>query len=192
MMREPTSLRSPHIRSERARIADLAPPVADKVTVAPFARGVTAREVPAGTASAALLVQGVTGTISRWQAGRQGDRYGHTRLLIPAIVTCALGLAGLTWLGSPAAVLIGLALFGAGFGVAENSTFALLLERLPEDKASALWNLAYDAGYGAGPVAFGLVSARTGYPLGFALTGALVLAALPAALRGRRADKAGS
>ena len=145
-----------------------------------------AREVPAGTASAALLVQGVTDTVCRWQAGRQGDRYGHTRLLIPAIVVCALGLAALIWLGSPAAVLIGLALFGAGFGVVENSTFALLLERLPEDKASALWNLAYDAGYGAGPVVFGLVSARTGYPLGFALTGVLVLAALPAALRGRR------
>jgi predicted MFS family arabinose efflux permease len=84
-------------------------------------------------------------------------------------------------------VLVGLALFGAGFGVVENSTFALLLDRLPEDRASALWNLAYDAGYGAGPVVFGLASARTGYRVGFAVTGLLVLAAVPAALRERRA-----
>ena len=146
-----------------------------------------ARQVPTGTASAALLVQSVADTVSRWQAGRQGDRHGHARLLIPAVVACALGLAVLIWLASPAAVLAGLALFGAGFGVVENSTFALLLDRLPEDRASALWNLAYDAGYGAGPVMFGLVSAHTGYPAGFAVTGLLVLAAVPAALRERRA-----
>ena len=42
----------------------------------------------------------------------------------------------------------GMVLFGAGFGVIENATFALLIEQLPEAKASALWNLAYDAGYG--------------------------------------------
>jgi MFS family permease len=146
-----------------------------------------AREVPSGTASAALLVQAITATISRWQAGRHGDRYGHTRLLIPAVVASAAGLAVMSWLASPAAVLAGMALFGAGFGVVENSTFALLIERLPEAKASALWNLAYDAGYGAGPVMFGLFSAHAGYPAGFALTGVLVLAAVPAAVRERRA-----
>jgi len=145
-----------------------------------------AREVPSGIASAALLVQAITATISRWQAGRHGDRYGHARLLVPALVGSAAGLAVMIWLASPTAVLAGMALFGAGFGVVENSTFALLIERLPEAKASALWNLAYDAGYGVGPVMFGLVSGHTGYPLGFALTGVGVLAALPAALRERR------
>ena len=73
--------------------------------------------------------------------------------------------------------------FGAGFGVIENATFALLIEQLPEAKASTLWNLAYDAGYGAGPAVFGLFIAHTGYPVAFALTGTLMLAALPAALR---------
>ena len=145
-----------------------------------------ARELPGGVASAALLVEAITATISRWQAGRHGDRYGQTRLLIPAVVASAAGLAAMIWLASPAAVLAGMALFGAGFGVVENSTFALLLERLPEAKASALWNLAYDAGYGVGPVAFGLFTAHAGYPAGFALTGVVVLAALPAALRERR------
>jgi MFS family permease len=146
-----------------------------------------ARGVPSGTASTALLVQSITATLSRWQAGRRGDRIGHARLLVPAVIAAALGMGALIWLASPAAMLAGLALFGAGFGVAENSTFALLIERLPEDRASALWNLAYDAGYGAGPVMFGLFSAQTGYPAGFALTGLLVLAAVPAARRERTA-----
>ena len=65
-------------------------------------------------------------------------------------------------------------------------SFALLIERLAEAKASALWNLAYDTGYGAGPAVFGLICVRTGYPAAFALTGALILATVPVALRERK------
>ncbi len=90
------------------------------------------------------------------------------------------------WLASPVMVFASMVLFGAGFGVIENATFALLIERLPEAQASSVWNLAYDAGYGAGPAVFGLFAARTGYPAAFALTGILVLAALPAAIRAQR------
>ena len=67
----------------------------------------------------------------------------------------------------------------------ENATFALLIEQLPQAKASTLWNLAYDAGYGAGPAVFGPLAARTGYPAAFAPTGILVLAVVPAARRER-------
>jgi MFS family permease len=146
-----------------------------------------AKGVPSGTASAALLVQAITATLSRWQAGRHGDRYGHARLLIPALVLVALGMTAVAWLAAPVAIFAGMVLFGAGFGVIENATFALLIEQQPEARASARWNLAYDAGYGLGPAAFGLFSARTGYPAAFALTGALALAVLPAALRERQA-----
>ena len=77
---------------------------------------------------------------------RHGDRYGHARLLIPALAVAALGMAAMMVLSSPVAIFAGMVLFGAGFGVIENATFALLIEQLPEAKASALWNLAYDAG----------------------------------------------
>jgi MFS family permease len=142
--------------------------------------------VSSDLSSAALLVTTLSATLTRWQAGRHGDRYGHARLLIPALALAALGMAAMLWLASPALMFVGMALFGAGFGVIENATFALLLERLPEATASALWNFAYDAGYGAGPAVFGLFAARTGYPPAFALTGVLVLAVLPAALRERK------
>src|SRR5580704_11993725 len=146
-----------------------------------------AKGIPSNLSSAALLVQAITATLSRWQAGRHGDRYGHARLLIPALAVAALGMAAMMALGSPVLIFAGMVLFGAGFGVIENATFALLIEQLPEAKASALWNFAYDAGYGAGPAVFGLICVRTGYPAAFALTGALVLAAVPAALRERKA-----
>jgi MFS family permease len=145
-----------------------------------------ARGVPSNLSSAALLVTTLTATISRWQAGRHGDRIGHVRLLIPALVVAAVGMGLMIGLASPVLIFAGMALFGAGFGVIENATFALLLEQLPEAKASALWNLAYDAGYGAGPAVFGLITARTGYPAAFALTGVLIAAALPVAITYRR------
>jgi predicted MFS family arabinose efflux permease len=89
-------------------------------------------------------------------------------------------------LDSPAPLFAGLVLFGAGFGVLESATFARLLEQQPEATASARWNFAYDAGYGAGPAVFGLFCARTGYPAAFALTGVVVLAVVPLALRERK------
>jgi predicted MFS family arabinose efflux permease len=146
-----------------------------------------AKGIPSNLASAALLVQAITATLSRWQAGKHGDRYGHTRLLIPALAVAALGMAAMIVLGSPVVIFAGMVLFGAGFGVIENATFALLIEQLPEAKASALWNLAYDAGYGAGPALFGLICVSTGYPAAFGLTGVLILATLPAAWRERKA-----
>src|SRR5689334_7379161 len=145
-----------------------------------------AKGIPSNLASAALLVQAITATLSRWQAGKHGDRYGHTRLLIPALAVAALGMAAMIVLGSPVMIFAGMVLFGTGFGVIENATFALLIEQLPEAKASALWNLAYDAGYGAGPAVFGLVCVSTGYPAAFALTGVLILAVVPAAVRQNR------
>ena len=147
-----------------------------------------AKGIPSNLASAALLVQAITATLSRWQAGKHGDRYGHARLLIPALAVAALGMAAMVALASPTMIFAGMVLFGAGFGVIESATFALLIEQLPEAKASALWNFAYDAGYGAGPAVFGPVCVGTGYPAAFALTGVLIFAVVPVARRERRAE----
>ena len=56
---------------------------------------------------------------------------------------------------------------------------------------SAIWNLAFDAGIGAGAFGFGVVAARTGYLAAFAAAAALVLAALvPLALDRAHRDRA--
>ena len=160
------------------------------VSFLPLATGVSGNLAAAG-----LLAQALTATISRWWAGRRGDRAGHARLLVPALAIASLGMIAMIWLASPAAVIAGMCLFGIGFGIGQNATFALMIERMPPRRlgtASALWSLAYDAGYGAGPVLFGLLVNHTGYPAAFALTAALMLAALPAARRERSAAAAGS
>ena len=96
-----------------------------------------AKGIPSNLASAALLVQAITATLSRWQVGKHGDRYGHARLLVPALAVAALGMAAMMVLGSPVLIFAGMVLFGAGFGVIENAMFALLIEQLPEAKAGA-------------------------------------------------------
>jgi MFS family permease len=142
-----------------------------------------------GTVAAlGLFVQAATATVSRWWAGRRGDRHGHAGLLMPGLVLAAAGMALLVWVASPAAVIAGMAVFGTGFGISQNATYTLMVDRVPAagyGMASALWNLAYDAGYGAGPAAFGAVVVFTGYPLAFGLTGILMLVALLPARRER-------
>jgi MFS family permease len=128
--------------------------------------------------------------VGGWLAGRYGDRHGHARLLTPGLALSSLGLLAMFWLSAPAVVIGAMVVFGTGFGIIQNAVFAGLIERMPSrmEEASALWSLAYDTGYGAGPALFGLFAASTGYPIGFALTGALMLAAWPAARRMLKAD----
>ena len=153
------------------------------VSFLPLAAG-TSRNL----AAIGLLAQALTATIGRWWAGRFGDRHGHARALMPALVTGAIGMTAMIWLASPVALIAGMSLFGAGFGMLQNSTFVLMVERMPASgvgTASAIWNLAYDVGYGAGPAAFGLFAGFTGCPVAFALSGLLMVVALPAARRER-------
>ncbi|MBB6546852.1 MFS transporter [Nonomuraea rubra] len=132
-------------------------------------------------ASVALLVQSLATPAARWWAGRHGDRHGSAGLLVPGVLATAAGVALQVWAGSPVAVVAGMALFGAGFGVLQNATLALMFERGGAARVSALWNLAYDAGMGAGAMGFGLVLGHTGYAAGFGLVALLVLATLPLA-----------
>jgi MFS family permease len=151
----------------------------------PLAAGVSG-----GAAALGLLVQAVASTASRWWAGRHGDRHGHAGLLVPGLLTAAAGMTLLIWVTAPFALITGMCLFGIGFGISQNATFALMIDRAPVSgygTASALWNLAYDAGYGAGPAVFGVFVVYTGYPAAFALTGMLMLAALAPAIRDRTA-----
>src|SRR6266481_1220594 len=133
--------------------------------------------VSGGVAALGLFVQAVASTAGRWWAGRHGDRHGHAGLLVPGLLTAAAGMALLIWVTAPAALIAGMCLFGIGFGISQNATFALMIDRAPVSgygTASALWNLAYDAGYGAGPAVFGVFVVYTGYPAAFALTGMLM------------------
>ncbi len=99
-------------------------------------------------------------------------------------------MGGLVWAANLATLTVAMAAFGTGFGICQTSTLALMMDRVPASgygMVSALWNMAYDVGYGAGPAAFGLFVGCTGYPAAFALMAALILVALRPAWRDRTA-----
>ncbi|WP_076263675.1 MFS transporter [Intrasporangium flavum] len=134
----------------------------------------------------ALLAQPAASTVARWWAGRLGDRVGQARLLVPGVALSAAGMAAIAATGSGVAVVAGAAVFGAGFGVLQNASLALMYARVPTDAyaaVSAIWNGAYDLGMGLGAVAVGALVASTGYGVAFLLVAAAMLPALVLARR---------
>ena len=143
-------------------------------------------------ATVALLVFGLTGAITRWRAGLLADRLGG-RLLMPlALVAAAVGMvvtalglwAGVVW------VVVGAAVFGAGFGATQNLTLLAAFARAGEagtTTASAMWNIAFDAGTAIGALALGILAARIGLDWTYVVVAGLLAAAVPLASAAARA-----
>lgn len=191
----PAEVRGPAGSGRAAALAAVAPSVV--LFVVTLAGGGLVTFLPierpdGALATAALLLFGITGAVTRWRAGLLADRFG-SRLLMPlALVAGAVGLvvvavglsAGDPW------VLIGSAVFGAGFGAVQNLTLLTAFARAGEGgttAASAMWNASFDAGTAAGALALGVVAAGIGLDWTYVLAAALLAAALPVASAATRA-----
>jgi MFS family permease len=176
------SLRAPSLRGPAIAFWSTATAAGVVATFLPFAMGTGNGDL----AALALLLESIASTLTRWWAGRWSDRHGTASLLVSGVLTGVCGMLTLVLVPSPMAALVGMALFGAGFGIAQNASLALMFDRATIAEygvVSAVWNLAYDAGWGTGAAGFGVLVAGTGYAVGFAVLSALMLAALaPAAL----------
>jgi predicted MFS family arabinose efflux permease len=131
------------------------------------------------SAAGALLVFGVASTVGRWWGGRFGDRRDPRLLLAPGLIICAAGVAGLPFGDAP--MLAGAVLFGTGFGLLQNASLILMMERVSKTEfglGSTLWNAAFDAGTGIGAFSFGFVISAVGFHWSFLLCSALLLLAL--------------
>jgi predicted MFS family arabinose efflux permease len=137
-------------------------------------------------ATVALLVFGVTGAVTRWRSGMLADRLGGTWLLPLALVVAAAGLVliGLGLAAGAVWVLIGAAVFGAGFGAAQNLTLVAAFARAGEGgttTASAMWNASFDAGTATGALALGFLAAGIGLDWTYVVVAGLLAAAVPLA-----------
>lgn len=192
---EPADRNVVRISRRSARIAALGPATVLMVvtltsggfmTFLPIAR-------PDGAlATLGLLVWGATSALTRWRAGLLADRSG-LKLLLPAssvlnvagIGIVAVGLlldGGASWL----AILFGSAVLGAGFGATLNLTLVAAFERAhPAETAtvSSVWNIGFDTGLALGSGLVGLLTVVMTIPGAMALTGLLVLASVPLAVR---------
>jgi predicted MFS family arabinose efflux permease len=143
-------------------------------------------------ATVALLVFGITGAVTRWRSGMLADRLG-SRLLLPlSLVVSAVGLVvtavGLG--GGPAWVLVGAAVFGAGFGATQNLTLLSAFARAGEGgttTASAMWNASFDAGTATGALALGFLAGGIGLSWTYVVVAGLLAAVVPLASAAARA-----
>jgi len=137
-------------------------------------------------ATVALLLFGVTGAVTRWRAGLLADRLGGGLLLPLALLLSAVGLiacaAGLV--AGDAWILAGAAVFGAGYGAAQNLTLLSAFARAGESgttTASAMWNASFDAGTATGALTLGVLAAGIGLPWSYVLAAGLLAASVPLA-----------
>ncbi|MFV2195848.1 MFS transporter [Nocardiopsis sp. LOL_012] len=194
----------------RTRVAAPAPPVPLPLLAAPLvlmlltasagAAVSTFLAIPfegaAWTVAGALAGYALGVVIGRGAAGNLYDRFGRTVLLVPGTVAAAVGVclvAAALWSGGDGAapgaaavllVLAGTALLGLGFGAVQNETLTVMLDRAGPagvGRASAVWNMGYDGGTGAGAMVIGMLIQMLGYGPAFALAAAALVAALPLA-----------
>jgi predicted MFS family arabinose efflux permease len=137
-------------------------------------------------ATVALLLFGATGAVTRWRAGLLADRLG-ARLLLPlavAVATVGLGGVGAGLVAGDAWVLVGAAVFGAGFGAVQNLTLLSSFIRAGDSgttTASAMWNAFFDAGTATGALALGVVAAGIGLDWTYVVVAGVLAALLPLA-----------
>jgi len=132
---------------------------------------------------AALLATAAGALLGRLVAGELVDRLGWGgRLLVPGMLLTAAGM-GAEVVGGGALVVVGAAAVGFGFGMVQNDSLTLLFAAFGSSgygAASALWNIAYDAGTGVGALGLGAVAEPFGYPAAFATAAALLCAGVVA------------
>jgi predicted MFS family arabinose efflux permease len=180
------------------RPGTLAPAVVFAVTAVAGGAIVTflpdAVSVHAGLAAPALFVQALTATVARYLGGRRSDRHGPHGLLVPGVVLAAVGMGLAAMTGSPVTVLTGMAVFGTGFGLVQTASLNLMLGAATPAQygaVSAVWNVAYDLGWGLGSAVVGLVVASVGFPVAFAVTAVAVFTTVPLASSRRGSRRGG-
>jgi MFS family permease len=144
----------------------------------------------------ALFGTALGGLLGRGLAGEIVDRRGEAGQLLPVgAAVAALGMVGeIVAAGGDSPVLLvgGAALVGIGFGLVQNDALVALFAAGGAGRygtASAVWNIAYDAGTGLGATGLGAVAEPFGFRTAFGLAAAVLFLAVPftgRVVRGRR------
>jgi MFS family permease len=129
-----------------------------------------------------LTVMAVAILAGRLGLGRRLDDVGHRRVLLPALVVPATGLALLSVANGEAAFLISAALFGAGFGLMYPAFAAYVMGHVSPGRRGAAFGAmiaAFDMGIGTGSSILGWTINEHGFRVAFAGAAVLALAAAP-------------
>jgi len=144
-----------------------------------------------GTGRWLLTIFGVGFGVGRLLVGRLVDRGNAAgRILIVSVALTSAGMALLGASGHTWSMALGAAAGALGVGAICTTTLVMLIAGSgPDGKAHAAtaWNVAYDAGSGAGGLLLGLLAAQVGVADGFVLLAvALIVVGMPPAVRAWR------
>jgi MFS family permease len=141
----------------------------------------------------ALFATSAGALVGRLVAGELVDRRGWgAKLLAPGMLLTAAGLViEIVALGGGggALLVLGAVVVGFGFGVVQNDALTVLFAAFGSGRygtASATWNIAYDAGTGAGALGLGAVAEPFGYTAAFGAAAGLLGVSVAAVRSGPR------
>lgn len=134
-----------------------------------------------GPPSVFFFAVGTTFAVSRYYGGVIVDRIGASRVLLVGLFCGAASMLLLGWAPSYGVALAAGALFGSSLGAVATSTHFRLLSRAKEHEtgeANTLFNVAFNAGIGAGGLIFGGVASVLGYASAFLAAGLWIMLAM--------------
>jgi MFS family permease len=136
-----------------------------------------------------FMIQAIALVVSRTFAGHFADRYGRAVAIVPGIILMAIAMAILPLAhGLPSFVISG-SLIGLGFGTAQPSTMALLIDQVRPDQrglAVSTYFIGFDTGNAIGAILLGLVSQYWGFEVMWTIAAVFTLLGLAGLLTGRR------
>jgi MFS family permease len=135
-----------------------------------------------GTASVFFIVYATVVFLARPFVGRWFDLKGENRVMYPAILGFAIGLAVFSQARSSWMLLLAAVINGVGFGALQSSGQTIAVKSAPLHRmglATSTFFLFADVGVGIGPLLTGLVIASIGYRGAFGVLAAVVAACLP-------------
>src|SRR5919109_690657 len=141
-----------------------------------------ALSVGVDTAMVGLLFGAQIGvkTLARPLMGKVSDRHGRTRQIVLGLLLTGITTALFPHTRNAPLLLVLSAGFGLGIAIASAATSALVADLAPEHgRGTALGTMStiMDVGQAFGPILLGMLLMRLGYPVGFAVIGALVMGA---------------
>ena len=131
---------------------------------------------------------GAASVVVRPLGGRLSDRFGRVVVVLPGLVSAALGMWVLTQAGSPGLLLVAGMFSGAGLGATHTGLFALSVDRVVSEQrggAVATFQLAWDVSGLLAGVVLGVVAAVLGVEAVYWVASALLVGGIVALWGGR-------
>jgi len=147
--------------------------------------------------TAGLFVMGLVAAVVRWRAGAVADRHGAERFIWPLVIVTCVGMLLTAYAvrdvqaTDVTVFLIAMVVVGLAYGGLQNLTLVIAfnaVSRPHHNRASAVWNVGFDAGTALGSVLVGAIAVQGSFAVAMLVAAALSLVTLPVAWwRPRRA-----